>query len=105
MKPLQFQRDVFTWLGICPMDDQSKHKNFPYIVFGWLTVFVMSSIILSSSTAAINFGVDDLENALYAIFPTPAGIKGITEIASLIIYRQRVTSFFEKLQALFIQSK
>lgn len=109
MRPLQFQYNVFARLGICSIDDPSNSKKLLHTMLAWFTVavllLIMISIIVTSTVAAVNYGMDDLASACHAFFPAPANIKGISALASIIIYRERVTSFFEKLQIFLNQSK
>lgn len=94
------------WLGICPIDDQTKRfKQLLYKLFGWLAVLILALTVVSSGMSTFSIGRADLNNALYAAFPVFACIRVSVCLMLMILFRQNVTLFLEKLQAFYDQSK
>lgn len=60
--------------------------------------------VLSSLIATINYGTNDLNNALYAAFPILANFKVFASLFSIIVRRQKVTLLFKNLQTFLDRS-
>lgn len=106
MKVLKTNKKLFTWLGICLIDDKTNHhKQLVYKLFGWLAVLILGTIILSSSLRTIDYGITDLYNALYAAFPAVEALRVSMSFISMIVLREKITLFFVNLQKFHDQSK
>lgn len=106
MKVLKVSRDIFKFLGICPIDDQTTHrKQMLHNLFGWLAVFILGSMIVLSSVCAINYIPIDFNDALYAAFTTIAALRVrlFVTLVSMVISRKNHL-FYEKLQKFSDQS-
>lgn len=93
-------------LGICPIDDQDNHrKQLLYKIFGWLVVFMMGFVVVSSSVRAFDYGTTELNYALYAIFPGVACLRVFVTLIPMIIFRQKVVLLLKNLQTCCDKSK
>lgn len=105
MKVLGLNRSIFMFLGICLIDDHTNHrKKSLHILFGWLAVFISGSVIVSCSVCAINNSTTDVNSALYAACPAIANLRVFVTLISMIVFRQKITSFFENLQTFYSES-
>lgn len=105
MKVLKLNQDWFMWLGICPIANQTNHRKQLHDLFGWLVALILASFIVSSALGAINYGITDLNNALHAAFPGFGTIRVLVSFISLLVFHQKVTLIFQKLQTFYDQSK
>lgn len=105
MKVLKLNQGFFMWFGIRPIDNQTNHrKQLLHNLFGWLAASILGSITVSCSPCAINYGTNDLSNALYAVFPGIACFRLVISFVSMIAYRQKITFLFERLQIFYNES-
>lgn len=102
MEVLKNNQMFFMWLGICPIKDHSK--QFSRNLFGWLAVINLVLVIITGSLSVIHYGLNDLENALYAAFPVAASLRVMVALIMMISHQQKVTKLFERLQTFFDQS-
>lgn len=105
MRILELQHNIFIWLGICWVEKSNHRMKFLNLLKSWLAEILLALVVFTSTLSAINYSaINDLENALYAIFPASACLKGIVGLFSMIRTRAKVNSFFEKMQKFIDQS-
>lgn len=99
-------KDYFTWLGIRPIDDQMNHlRQFLPNLISFLVLLILGLAIVLSAITSFNYGTADLINALFVAVPGVSAFKVLASFISIIVYRQKITLFFEKLQIFYNQNK
>lgn len=94
------------WIGVCPIEDKTNHsKQLLSNLFGWLAVLILISMIATSLLRAVEYGLKDLENALYAATCGVGAPKILLSLISMIVFRQKITLLLEKVQAFHDESK
>lgn len=106
MKPLMTNRQMLTWLGFYPVDENtSKREGFGYVIFG-VVVFAMivctcaASIAYFQKISAINLG-----EALYAVLQVIGTLHIMYLMVFTFLQRHKIVAIFEKLSEIYSERK
>lgn len=106
MKPLATNRQVLTWLCICPSDQNTSalKKTFFTILalvsFALVFSFLVSSIVFFLKNVSI-----DLENGLYALVQIACSFDSVYMFAVVFISRKKINRFLQTLVTIYEESK
>lgn len=104
MKVLKISQQCFMWVGICPITDQTNlRKQWLHNLVGWFPLLYLGSAVVANAVHAAT--IIDFSNAIYSISTGVACAKVCVSFISMILFPQKVTWFFERLQAFYNQSK
>lgn len=106
MKSLELNKQIFAWLNICALPDESNNlmKRFRSSVAGG--VIVTECLAGVASILFIKtFLSTDFENCLYATFQVAALFSVIYMWVIAFFLRDRINEIFSKFQSLYDSSK
>lgn len=106
MIPLDENKKVFTWFGICPLDGRSpqRTKSYRYIVI-FLFYFGMTCMFLSSVTYFAKHVSNDLENALYALFEIVGIFNSLFSVTVGIFLNKKIAEIFKNYEQFYAESE
>lgn len=107
VKPIKMKVMLFMFFGVYPIDDQTNHHLYlelVYKILGWLAVLTCRSVLVSYVLSTIDYGLSDMNNALYAAFPGISPFGAMVAHILMIFYPEKITLFFVKLQTFYDQS-
>lgn len=106
MKVLKINKELFMWLGICPIDDKSNwRKQAMHYAIGFSVFFLMLMVFLASLAYVKQFFMSDLVGTLYAVHLAAASFCIIASFTALFLYRKKTALIIRNFQKICDQSK
>lgn len=103
MIPVKMHQQVWTWIGVCPVDgNSSKWKKFATILFTLAVLAAHLSLIMASIMFIMQA---DYEGTLHAISLITMIVATAYVLVIALIKRHKVVVIFEKLSEIHFKCK
>lgn len=104
--PFKTCRAVFTWLWMCPPEDNvSERQKMYYVMFGGFNFALMTLHFIASVVYFVKNGVDDINNSLYALNQ----VSGFFDVLYMMIvarlFRFKISKILTELEKIYKLSK
>lgn len=101
IKPLDINREIFSWLCIYPCDD-TKEK-FLRIVFFTIMMMIVIIVFISGVFFVVSFIVVDIASTLFALVQIIGSIDMFYTLIFAYIFSDRIVSIFELIKNVYLK--
>lgn len=106
MIPLERNQRVLTWLcGLPPHESYSEREKIGCIVFTLCFVTTTIAGEISSSLFIYRNVLVDLEETLYALYHTIAGVQIVYQSVATVLLRRKLSVIFKSLSTIYDKSE
>lgn len=102
MKALETIQQVFVWLCICPVDENSpKAKKLVCIALSGIVLAIIATMVIGSTAFVMQYASDDLERSLYAFYQIFGWAPIFYMFVVALVLRHKINALFGELSIIY----